>query len=436
MPKRARRGLALAAVFSVALLVTVSSAAAAQRFAAPTGSGAGCTSAAPCSIETAFSGAIDGDEIILSTGEYGPVSSILSLPSNGSAHGVQGQPAPRIHFASGNYLLLTPASRASYLQVDGVTPAPLQVDQPDAVADQVLSQASGNGACIVFGRLIDSVCWTSAPGYPAFEAVANGNFSPTLRNVTLEATGADGTGLSIRAGGSGTLAASATNVIVHGAGTRDLDIEATLPAHATLAIDHSNYLNPFQSGTGAQITQTNQQTAAPLFVNPATGDFHQATGSPTIDAGVAADLMGSADIDGDARTIGAAPDIGADEFVPGPTTSATTPSTCKGKTATIVGDDGPNILSGTPAADVIAALGGNDKVSGLAGNDTICGGSGKDTLKGGAGNDFLGGQKGNDKLYGQKGNDKLSGKAGKDTLKGGPGKDKLKGGAGKDKQIQ
>jgi hypothetical protein len=91
---------------------------------------------------------------------------------------------------------------------------------------------------------------------------------------------------------------------------------------------------------------------------------------------------------------------------------------CNGKPATIVGTDGPNKLSGSPAADVIVALGGNDKVSGLAGNDTICGGAGKDTLKGG------------------KGNDKLFGEAGKDTLKGGPGNDKLKGGAGKDKQIQ
>jgi RTX calcium-binding nonapeptide repeat (4 copies) len=429
MLKRAPRGLALVAVFPVALLVTVSSAAAAQRFAAPTGSGAACTSPTPCSIETAFSGAIDGDEIILSAGDYGPVSSILSLPSNGSAHGVQGQPAPRIHFASGNYLLLTPASRASYLQVDGVTPPPLQVDQADAVADQVVSRASGAGACLVYGRLINSVCWTSAPGGAALEAVANLSFTPTMRNVTLEATGADGRGLSIRAGGFGNLAASATNVIVHGAGTRDLDIEATLPAHATLAIDHSNYLHPFQSGTGAQITQTNQQTAAPLFVNAGAGDFHQALGSPTIDAGTAVDLMGSADIDGDPRTLGSAPDIGADEFVPAP-------PACQGKTATIVGTEGPDKLSGTPAADVIAALGGNDKVSGLAGNDTICGGAGKDTLSGGKGNDKLYGEAGKDTLNGGKGNDKLFGGAGRDTLKGGPGKDKLKGGAGKDKQIQ
>jgi hypothetical protein len=315
MPKRAK-GLALVAVFTVAFLVTVSAAAAAQRFAAPTGGGTACSSPTPCSIETAFSGAADFDEIILATGDYGPVSSILSVPSNGSAHGVQGQPAPRIHFASGNYLLLTPASRASYLQVDGVTPAPLQVDQADAEADQVLSQASGNGACIVFGTLIDSVCWTSANGYPALEAVAGLNFTPTMRNVTLEATGANGTGLSIKASGSGNLAASATNVIVHGAGTRDLDIEATLPAHATLAIDHSNYLNPFQSGTGAQITQTNQQTAAPLFVNAGAGDFREAPGSTTINAGVNSPANGALDLLGRPRVLNGITDIGAYEFDP------------------------------------------------------------------------------------------------------------------------
>jgi Ca2+-binding RTX toxin-like protein len=93
-------------------------------------------------------------------------------------------------------------------------------------------------------------------------------------------------------------------------------------------------------------------------------------------------------------------------------------ATCKGKPATIVGTEGNDKLSGTAAADVIAALGGSDKVSGAAGNDRICGGTGKDALTGG---------KGNDKLYGE---------AGKDTLKGGPGNDKLKGGAGKDKQVQ
>ncbi|HEU5040135.1 MAG TPA: hypothetical protein VFT84_04900, partial [Gemmatimonadales bacterium] len=98
--------------------------------------------------------------------------------------------------------------------------------------------------------------------------------------------------------------------------------------------------------------------------------------------------------------------------------TVTSPPTCKGKPATIVGTNRSDVRSGTAAADVIVGLGGNDKLSGLAGNDLICGGAGKDTLNGG------------------KGNDKLFGEAGKDTLRGGPGNDKLKGGAGKDKQIQ
>ena len=48
---------------------------------------------------------------------------------------------------------------------------------------------------------------------------------------------------------------------------------------------------------------------------PRHGDFHQLAGSPTIDAGSsAATLLGSFDLDGEARIQGCAPDIGADEF--------------------------------------------------------------------------------------------------------------------------
>jgi hypothetical protein len=67
-------------------------------------------------------------------------------------------------------------------------------------------------------------------------------------------------------------------------------------------------------------TGVGNQTAAPLFTDAGAGLFHEAVGSPTIDAGAAVDLMGSADIDADPRTVGAAPDIGADEFVSSPPT--------------------------------------------------------------------------------------------------------------------
>jgi hypothetical protein len=53
----------------------------------------------------------------------------------------------------------------------------------------------------------------------------------------------------------------------------------------------------------------------PLFLSP--GDFRQAPGSPTIDAGSAVGI-GSLDLAGNSRNLGAGPDIGAFEFVPPP----------------------------------------------------------------------------------------------------------------------
>ncbi|HYJ70371.1 MAG TPA: calcium-binding protein [Nocardioidaceae bacterium] len=60
---------------------------------------------------------------------------------------------------------------------------------------------------------------------------------------------------------------------------------------------------------------------------------------------------------------------------------------CAFRDATIVGDDGPDDIRGTPGDDVIATLGGNDVVLGLGGNDTICLGDGRDSGKGGVGDD-------------------------------------------------
>lgn len=64
-------------------------------------------------------------------------------------------------------------------------------------------------------------------------------------------------------------------------------------------------------------------------------------------------------------------------------------ATCAGRTATVVGTDGNDVLHGTPGPDVIAGLGGNDTVLGLGGHDRICGGPGSDRLVGGRGADLL-----------------------------------------------
>jgi hypothetical protein len=54
------------------------------------------------------------------------------------------------------------------------------------------------------------------------------------------------------------------------------------------------------------------QTAAPIFVDAENRNYHEAAGSPTIDAGIAGEL-GPLDLDGNPRVQGTAPDIGAYE---------------------------------------------------------------------------------------------------------------------------
>ena len=123
---------------------------------------------------------------------------------------------------------------------------------------------------------------------------------------------------------------------------------------------------------------------------------------------------------------------------------------CNGRTATIWGTDGADLLNGTPGNDVIVGLkgddiinggggddiicagGGADTVDAGAGNDTVFGGWGKDTIDGGSGDDTLRGEESGDTLIGGFGNDTLYGNAGPDELVGGAGNDTLLGGYGRD----
>jgi len=77
---------------------------------------------------------------------------------------------------------------------------------------------------------------------------------------------------------------------------------------------------------------------------------------------------------------------------------------------TIRGNNGDNVLKGTPRSDRICGLGGNDVIRGLSGNDTLVGGVGRDQLLGSFGNDTLDSKDGvraNDILDGGQGNDRF-----------------------------
>jgi hypothetical protein len=305
----------IAAIACVAFGGSSLAVAASQRYASPAGSGTTCASAIPCSLETAVTGAGNGDEIIIAPGDYGPVSVNLNLPANAYVHGVHGQPAPRIHLAPGHFLnIVGPGARLSYVGVDGA-------DQPVDVygnneADQIYVQGTAGSACLVYGTLIDSVCWTAASGSQAINGGVAGTFTPILRNVTAEATGSGSYGIAYNAsGGTGHLTLTAVNVIAHGT-LADINPQATAPDTTIFNIDHSNFATGLPSGSGAAINATATQAQPPLFVNAAAGNFSEAPGSPTINAGVTDAANGAFDVLGISRTIGGATDIGGHEFDP------------------------------------------------------------------------------------------------------------------------
>jgi hypothetical protein len=296
------------------LLLAASPALAAQRFASPTGSGSTCSQASPCPIQIAVNNAGMGDEVIVAPGDYSPPASVTPGFSNIYVHGVYGQPMPRIHFTAGFLWIGNPGDRASWLAVDSTSSAPLETTNGGS-ADQVIAHSTGSAAqaCYVYATLIDSVCWVSGAGSIGIEAQTGLMTTITLRNVTAVATGSGGIGVRIQADSSGVVAANLTNVIARGASS-DITLNKVSGGTLTANIDHSNH-GPINN-SGATVNETNQQTAAPLFVNAAAGDFNEIPGSPTINAGVTSPANGAFDYLGRPRVIGGATDIGAAEYDP------------------------------------------------------------------------------------------------------------------------
>src|SRR5262245_17960641 len=303
---------AVAVVSAMTMLIAAASAGAAQRYASPSGSGIACTQASPCAIHVAANDAQAGDEVIVAPGDYSPPGTVVTAFPNIYMHGIQGQPMPRIHFTAGFLWIGNPGDRASWLAVDGTNIPPVESNK-GAQVDQIVAHATGAGtaACLDFATIIDSVCSASGTNAPALEAQTNLNDTITARNLTLQSTGSGGIGARF-ATSAGPVTVNITNVIAHGPGT-DIVFEET---GGTLSanIDHSNYatLNP----GSATVSETARQTAAPLFVNAAAGDYSEAAGSPTIDAGVTSAANGPFDVIGRPRTIGGGTDIGAYEFDP------------------------------------------------------------------------------------------------------------------------
>ena len=321
-----RSVLALACVLSLAA-AGASPANAEPRYAAPAGEGAACTESQPCPLEEAVTKAKSGDEVIVTAGSY-TLSKSLKTPlgvENLDIHGAVGGAMPTI--ASSTSLdyaldLRGAGGRLSYLAVEDTAPTFAWAVKclNGGRVERVRISATGNPAIgLLQGEdcaVRDSLIVAEGKNAQAILATGgNGVHTGLARNVTAVGTGSESIGITSSYSATGAFFGSyfldAKNVIASG-DAWDLNTAGGEYGVGHFQISNSNFdttrLDPASTLAGAA-----NQTAPPLFVDAAGGDYRQAAGSPTIDAGVA-DQLGAVDLDGSPRVQGAAPDIGAFEF--------------------------------------------------------------------------------------------------------------------------
>ncbi|MFL5780716.1 MAG: kelch repeat-containing protein [Thermoleophilaceae bacterium] len=316
--------------------------AATTRYAAPDGSGTLCTQAAPCSIETAFSAPSDAVE--LASGDYATASTLDA--GSRDVHGESGKPRPDITYSGGGAAIEGDLiTRLTHIRIDAPSGRGVDTASCDGTVfqDLVVDSAGDGLACATgIGFLVRNAVVHSGAGGPAlrFAAGLGGDVTGSLRNVTATSSGSyalelvgsniDPPCTTASSGSDVHATVNARNTILRATGT-DIRLRGGCFAGATsLDIDYSNFgsgsTEVDNTGTTAEpsvgsVTDGgHNQHTAPLF----TADgFHEQPTSPTVDAGTEDAQTGTADIDGGARELGLAPDMGADELAPSPTAMAT-----------------------------------------------------------------------------------------------------------------
>jgi hypothetical protein len=331
--------LLFASVVATIALGATAAQAAGVRYASPSGtSGNPCTLESPCDPKTAIEGASDNDEVVIAPGTYEVPSGIASTHAL-NIHGDPGQPRPVLREpATGGGLdvlaLNNPDARISWLQFEQERPGFGEAffftgRSIDGVAGLVTnpSDTDTSAACALTTSstmtVSNSVCIGPGTGVTAG---TNGTGDLFFKNVTTVSQHVGSPGITLSAGGGDSLNARIFNSVARGtpgpAGRKDIVGAASGGSTVIVTTANDNYeFQSDDSGAGGGTVQfvesgAPRQVAPPVFTGSGRTEFHQAASSPTIDHGDADLVAGIADIDGDRRIIGPAPDIGADEFVP------------------------------------------------------------------------------------------------------------------------
>jgi hypothetical protein len=287
---------------------------AAERWASAAGTRTSgpCLAVDPCRLEEAISGAVDGDEVILSPGAYditGPLAPAARITLRGEA----GKPRPTLTGTASltaSVLSFKTGGTLRHLALQATAAGQDALTMQGGLAeDVVLLSATGDGAKVVGSAagtvLRDSVVRTdaAATGLAGLKLRESGGAGDVLlRNVTVIAPGATGIRCEVSDG-----QASLVNVLVRGL-VADVDAGAR---RARCSAAFSNFRPASSPGlTGGAGNQQDE----PRLVDAVNGDYRPLPGSPTVDAGSNDALLGALDPAGCARTLGPAPDIGAYEY--------------------------------------------------------------------------------------------------------------------------
>jgi hypothetical protein len=317
------RGLVVGLV-ALALLAVPAGAFGAQRYASPTGAESGsCAQATPCSLTYAVEKAAAGDEVLVGPGAYA-VGETIDSGLAMTIRGVPGQSTP----------LIVGAAKVTPFELDGeVTVAGLAFRATEATGlaasqrgdklERLDVRVTGESAvAAVLGAeesLTDSLLVAAGKDVDAVVMFGFSAESATLRNDTIVASGESSYG--VLAISVGTVALHATNTIAIGeTAATGAEYGGTM---TSVVFDHSDLQG---SKAGERVTSTNAVTAPPVFVDAAAGDYREAAGSPTIDAGANEAANGAVDLLGNPRALPghltcappppAITDIGAYELVP------------------------------------------------------------------------------------------------------------------------
>jgi hypothetical protein len=296
-------------VLTALLVLAVTPAAdAAQRYAAPNGLTTGlCPATAPCAIDRAVNAAADGDEVIVTPGTY-TLAKRLQPRGDLDLHGDPDAAWPKI-VGTGSLkepILTFNGGRLEHLWIHAsANKEALILDA--GVVDGVRLESANGDAATVYGSDATVIRNSVVVSTGAVDSAAlwlrdgSGANSVVIRNVTAMATAGTANGIHCDLSkGSG---ATILNSIARGTGF-DLDFTQAC------SVGFSNFRPASSTGVAPG---TGNQSAEPLFADD---DYRPAAGSPTIDAGALDAFSSSPDPDGRPRNLGAAPDIGAYEYVP------------------------------------------------------------------------------------------------------------------------